>query len=258
RATLKKGIQLVLEKGEREDEQILHSLKLDGVGDDRSCRFLDSGGGCSVHARYGLDALPDLCVDFPAFGYVQGQRVEPWYDRFCPEVLERLDESDETLRVHEQKGNFGDPGLDLRVAHASDGSARGSARSPSTWRPSIAFASSAWKRSRIPIAPSGKSWRRSRTPTGASRSGTKQRSRWWNRRIRNRSCASSATASPRTAPICSAKRSRDTGVSSTSSIPRRCSTRTAWGPPCETGSPLSPAGSRPRKPSCGRWQHDGL
>ncbi|HYY52035.1 MAG TPA: hypothetical protein VE755_04130 [Myxococcales bacterium] len=120
RATLKRGIQLVLEKGEREGEQVLHSLKLDGVGDDRSCRFLDAGGGCSVHARYGLEALPDLCVDFPAFGYVQGDRVDLWFDPVCPEVLERLDESGETLRLHEQQGTFGDPGLDLRVAHASD------------------------------------------------------------------------------------------------------------------------------------------
>jgi Fe-S-cluster containining protein len=120
RMALKKGIQLVLEKGAREGEQVLHSLKLDGVGEDRSCRFLDAGGGCSVHARYGLDALPDLCVDFPAFGYVQGERVELWFDPVCPEVLERLDESDETLHVHEQQGAFGDPGLDLRVAHASD------------------------------------------------------------------------------------------------------------------------------------------
>src|SRR5207237_2216537 len=33
RAALGRGIQLVLEKGDREGEQILHSLKLDGVGE---------------------------------------------------------------------------------------------------------------------------------------------------------------------------------------------------------------------------------
>jgi len=38
-------------------------MKLEGVGDDRACRFLASEGGCSVHARFGLPALPDLCVD---------------------------------------------------------------------------------------------------------------------------------------------------------------------------------------------------
>ena len=120
RAALGRGIQLVLEKGDREGEQILHSLKLDGVGEDRACRFLSPEGACSVHARHGLDALPDLCVDFPAFGYRQGERVELWFDPVCPEVIERLDESAAPLRIHEQAGAFGDPGFDLRVAHTSD------------------------------------------------------------------------------------------------------------------------------------------
>src|SRR5438093_4316305 len=44
RAALTRGIQLVLEKGEREGEQILDSMKLDGVGEDRACRFLSPGG----------------------------------------------------------------------------------------------------------------------------------------------------------------------------------------------------------------------
>jgi hypothetical protein len=35
-------------------------------------------------------------------------------------VLEQLDESDEPLRIHRQEGFFGDPGLDLRIAHTSD------------------------------------------------------------------------------------------------------------------------------------------
>jgi Fe-S-cluster containining protein len=120
RAVLKRGIELVLEKGEQEGEQILHALKLDGVGPDRACRFLAPEGSCSVHARYGLEALPDLCVDFPALGYRQGERVELWFDPVCPEVIERLDESAAPLQIHEQAGAFGDPGFDLRVAHASD------------------------------------------------------------------------------------------------------------------------------------------
>src|SRR5579859_2674420 len=122
RGTLTHGIKLVLEEGKTPaGDQILHSLKLDGVGDDRACRFLSTGGGCSVHARFGLSALPDLCVDFPAFGYRQDDgRVELWFDPVCPEVLEQLDESDEPLRLFQQKGLFGDPGLDLRVSHTSD------------------------------------------------------------------------------------------------------------------------------------------
>ncbi len=38
---LTKGIRLILEEKNKETgEQILHSLKLDGVGEDRACRFL--------------------------------------------------------------------------------------------------------------------------------------------------------------------------------------------------------------------------
>jgi len=121
REELKHGIKLVLEKPGPSGEQILHSLKLDGVGDDRACRFLEHDGGCGVHRRYGLDALPDLCVDFPAFAYRRADgQVELWFDPVCPEVLEQLDESDAPLALHQQRGGFGDPGLDLRVAHVDD------------------------------------------------------------------------------------------------------------------------------------------
>jgi hypothetical protein len=101
-------------------DQVLHSLKLRGVGDDKHCRFLQEGGGCGVHAKYGLDALPDLCVDFPSFGYRhQSGPVELFFDPVCPEVLERLDEGDEPLRLLHQREAFGNPGFDLRVAHAA-------------------------------------------------------------------------------------------------------------------------------------------
>ena len=123
RAGLTHGIRLVLgQEKTPEGEQILHSLKLDGVGDDKACRFLAGDGGCSVHRRFGLPALPDLCVDFPAFGYRRSDgAVELWFDPVCPEVLEQLDESDAPLRLFRQEpGSFGDPGLDLRVAHTAD------------------------------------------------------------------------------------------------------------------------------------------
>ena len=120
RKRLTQGVQLTIKKGENEGDPTVHSLKLEGMGEDRSCRFLAPEGGCTVHARYGIDALPDICVDFPAFAYRQADRVELWFDPVCPEVLERLDESDAPLRVHEQPGAFGDPGLDLRVEHTKD------------------------------------------------------------------------------------------------------------------------------------------
>src|SRR3954469_12710898 len=117
REKLKHGVRLELKKGEEEGDPTLHSLKLDGEGEEGTCRFLAPEGGCKVHARYGLDALPNICVDFPAFGYREADRVELWFDPVCPEVLERLDESDLPLALHEQPGAFGDPALNLRVEH---------------------------------------------------------------------------------------------------------------------------------------------
>ena len=123
RVELRSGVKLVIEadkKGEN-GESILHSLKLAGVGDDGACRFLAGEGGCRVHARHGVSALPDLCVDFPAFGFRRAdEAVELWFDPVCPEVLEQLDESDAPLSLHTQRGSFGDDGMDLRVAHSAD------------------------------------------------------------------------------------------------------------------------------------------
>jgi Fe-S-cluster containining protein len=120
RKVLTQSIRLVIESPDQ-GEKILHSLKLDGVGENRACRFLEGDGGCGVHRLHGLDALPDLCVDFPAFAFRRADdRVELWFDPVCPVVLESLDESDEPLRLHDQQGAFGDPGLDLRVSHTDE------------------------------------------------------------------------------------------------------------------------------------------
>jgi hypothetical protein len=121
RAALTRGVQVVLEQKTEGAEPVLRAVKLEGMGEGDGCRFLAADGGCGVHRRYGTDALPDLCVDFPAFGYRQDDgRVELWFDPVCPEVLERLDESDEPLRLFRQPGFFGDPGFDLRVSHSAD------------------------------------------------------------------------------------------------------------------------------------------
>ena len=125
KALLTKRLKLVLEppKGSRpidEGEQQLHSVKLAGVGDDQACRFLAAGGGCGVQVKYGLSALPDLCVDFPGFGYRRPDGpVELFFDPVCPEVLEQLDESDEPLRLHHQKEPFDWATQNLRAAHAA-------------------------------------------------------------------------------------------------------------------------------------------
>jgi Fe-S-cluster containining protein len=123
RKELSHGVKLVVDAEERGEkgETILHNLKLDGVGENRACRFLESSGGCRVHATVGLQALPDLCVDFPAFGFRRDDgEVELWFDPVCPEVLERLDEADTPIALHRQRGGFADPMMDLRVSHSAD------------------------------------------------------------------------------------------------------------------------------------------
>ena len=123
RKQLSHGVKLVVDAEERGEngETILHSLKLDGVGDGKACRFLEPAGGCRVHATVGVQAMPDLCVDFPAFGFRRDDgEVELWFDPVCPEVLERLDEADVPLELYRQRGPFGAPMMDLRVDHSSD------------------------------------------------------------------------------------------------------------------------------------------
>ncbi|MBS2020892.1 MAG: hypothetical protein JST92_00655 [Deltaproteobacteria bacterium] len=123
RAAMGKGIQLVIDaekKGEK-GEAILHSVKLDGVGDDKACRFLEGGGGCGIHRKHGIAALPDLCVDFPGFPFKRTDgAVELWFDPVCPSVIDQFAESDAPWALHRQEGAFGDPGLDVRVSHAAD------------------------------------------------------------------------------------------------------------------------------------------
>jgi hypothetical protein len=121
RAALRSGVKLVVDAEKRGEngETILHALKLDGVGPDRACRFLEPHGGCRVHATVGLAALPDLCIDFPAFAFRRDDgAAELWFDPVCPEVIERLDEADGPLELHRQAGAFEEPMMALRVQHA--------------------------------------------------------------------------------------------------------------------------------------------
>src|SRR5205807_5389777 len=58
RPNLGRGIQLVLDADKGSDgERVLRTLKLEGVGEDRACRFLEPSGACGVHLRHGIDAL---------------------------------------------------------------------------------------------------------------------------------------------------------------------------------------------------------
>lgn len=84
--TLGDGLIIVTD----EDHRTIDHIRWEGVGQDDSCRFLHTDGGCGVHREHGSDALPDLCVEFPAFPFVLGDRFEVHHQAICPEVIEAL------------------------------------------------------------------------------------------------------------------------------------------------------------------------
>ena len=107
-----------------EAEHVLHSIRLNGVGADNHCRFLRSDESCRVHADHGLWSLPDICLNFPAFGYQATDRssVELWWDPICPEVLRQLDAGDAPLELHRADAAspaWNDRALPLRVANTN-------------------------------------------------------------------------------------------------------------------------------------------
>jgi hypothetical protein len=56
-----------------------------------ACRFVMADGKrCEVHANHGVEALPDICVDFPVAPYPGARGVEFSFDPLCPAVLDRI------------------------------------------------------------------------------------------------------------------------------------------------------------------------
>ncbi len=80
------GLQFVVDdvKGE------IEAVHFERVGEDDRCRFLEPQGGCEIHRRFGTEALPDLCVNFPVVAYDTGESVELHYEAVCPSVLDQL------------------------------------------------------------------------------------------------------------------------------------------------------------------------
>jgi len=58
------------------------------------CRFLDAGGACELHERFGVAALPGLCVDFPVVAAALGDSLELSFSPLCPAVLDALAAAD--------------------------------------------------------------------------------------------------------------------------------------------------------------------
>ena len=83
---LTEGLVLVTD----EEQQRVEQLRFQPVGADERCRFLADDGRCGLQLEHGADVLPDLCLVFPAFVYVLGERWEVHHDGLCPEVIRAL------------------------------------------------------------------------------------------------------------------------------------------------------------------------
>src|SRR4029079_17930828 len=79
-----RGLALVPE-AERTDDR--HALIQKGEGD--ACTFLDDNW-CSIHRRFGEDALPDVCSQYPRRVSQVADRIELTGSISCPEVTRRL------------------------------------------------------------------------------------------------------------------------------------------------------------------------
>lgn len=86
---------------------------------DGLCRFLeDEHRRCGLHARYGLEALPDLCVDFPVATFTEPDGAAFYFDPVCPSVLDQLAESDGPLELVEVAPGARDLPFQLRARHS--------------------------------------------------------------------------------------------------------------------------------------------
>ena len=101
RETLLTGAQLSVEPG----TDLCTHIQLETVGKEAKCRFLEQRGSCRIHTTMGPEVLPNLCRVYPGFAYrVEADdpcHSELHFDPVCPEVLERIDESDGPYTIQE-------------------------------------------------------------------------------------------------------------------------------------------------------------
>lgn len=67
-------------------------VRLELLGTERQCRFLEDDARCEVHRRFGPEVLPHICASFPAVPFQVGDHVEMHFSVVCPEVLSRIAE----------------------------------------------------------------------------------------------------------------------------------------------------------------------
>lgn len=85
---------------------------------DGRCRFLATDRKrCDVHATAGVEALPDICVDFPVVAYQGSDAAELFYDPVCPSVLDAIAQSDAPTLPADLTAPYADGGLSRRASH---------------------------------------------------------------------------------------------------------------------------------------------
>ena len=104
------GLQFVI----GEDGNTIESVHFEKVPPDDRCRFLEDHGGCEIHRRFGTDALPDLCVNFPVVAFDTGESIELHYEALCPSVLDQL-AHDETPYLATLLDDEDHPGIAIRA-----------------------------------------------------------------------------------------------------------------------------------------------
>jgi lysine-N-methylase len=85
---------------------------------DRACPELDSAHLCSVHARFGEAALPDICASYPRVIGQLDDRLELTGHMSCPEVARLCLLSDDGALVPAEPGPFGRANARLTLTRA--------------------------------------------------------------------------------------------------------------------------------------------
>lgn len=104
------GLRVVVDQ----EDATLEYFHLERKEPDDRCRFLEDEGGCEMHRRFGTDALPDLCVNFPSVAYDTGSGVELHWDSVCPSVLDVLANTDEPYLPTDLAEDRGDVAIRAR------------------------------------------------------------------------------------------------------------------------------------------------
>lgn len=116
KATLFENMEMQVELGPDGERTVKEVYP---TGDDGRCKFLaEDDKRCGIHMKYGLDALSNICVDFPVATYESADGVDFYYDPVCPSVLDALAADDGPTTITELTAPYASDGTKLRAAHS--------------------------------------------------------------------------------------------------------------------------------------------